>query len=173
MKWFWIINLILFQACWFSAALLDEFRLQVMTILLLLHFLISPSKAIDARLLLLVPVGIALDKLLMEFGVMSAQSNSFPIWLVLLWSMFIISLNHSLRWLDELSWQAQMLIGAIGGAGSYVAGVSLGALDSQLGPSMLFLCLALVWGILIPLLIVLKRQLLGIGLSEHREVNHG
>ncbi|MFC1233634.1 DUF2878 domain-containing protein [Vibrio sp. F74] len=157
MKLFWIINLFLFQASWLCAAFFTEYANQIMPLLLIIHFALSPTRIKDLRLLMLVPIGLIADKFQLELGVFSAGDSFFPIWLLMLWIMFIISLNHSLRWLDNRSIPTLMLIGAIGGASSYWGGIKAGVLVPLLPTSSVVFSLILVWTLLLPVFVILKR----------------
>ncbi|WP_110456268.1 DUF2878 domain-containing protein [Shewanella algidipiscicola] len=159
MKRFWIINLLLFQLCWFSAALLGDNAALAMTLLIALHFLLSPTRKADAKLLLLMPIGIAVDKLQLEIGGFSTVDVGFPLWLALLWCIFIISFNHSLHWLTRQKSWVVVLFGAIGGASSYWAGIQFGVLQARWNELMLVGSLMLVWSLLMPLLITGYRLL--------------
>ncbi|MEX1214290.1 DUF2878 domain-containing protein [Saccharospirillum sp.] len=70
-----------------------------------------------------------------------------PLWLVGLWLMFPLTLNHSLAWLKgRLS--LQVILGVFGGGGSYVAGAQFGA--ATLTPFGL-IAVPLAWGLWLPL----------------------
>jgi hypothetical protein len=153
MKHFWLVNLILFQAAWFSAALYNAQAAVMILLLLVVHFWLSPQKKTDLTSLLLVPIGVIADKSLMVLGVFDAGESLFPLWLVLLWCMFILSLSHSLHWVTKLSLPWQTLFGSLGGGGSYWAGIQAGALSSDLPRLWLVLSLLCVWALLLPLII--------------------
>ena len=66
-----------------------------------------------------------------------------PYWMLSLWIVFAITLNHSLRWLMTRP-LAAALAGALGGPLAYLAGAKLGAL-SILSPSTTLPLIALLW----------------------------
>jgi len=150
MKRFWIINLVLFQLCWFVSAGFTDIAWPILALIIAIHFLLSPTPKEDFRLLLLVPLGIAVDKVLIELNLFSMQANAFPLWLALLWCIFIISFNHSLRWLMDLELPLVAFIGAIAGPMSYRLGVEMGALQLGWNSVNALLLLSLVWGLLLP-----------------------
>lgn len=154
MKRFWIINLILFQASWVAAAFYTSYAAIIMTLFMLAHFALSPSRLADLKLLLLVVPGVAVDTLHMQAGTFSAGGSLFPVWLILLWCMFLMSLNHSLRWLTDkrLYWAA--LFGGIGGASSYLGGIKTGALTTAMPLELTAVILACSWALLFPFLIL-------------------
>ncbi|MCG9711572.1 DUF2878 domain-containing protein [Shewanella insulae] len=153
MKAFWLINLGLFQLAWWSAAWLTNSASYIISGLIILHCLLSPCLKADLRLMALLPLGLLVDGALIALGAFRGIESAFPLWLALLWVIFLMSLNHSLRLLSGLSLPWLMLIGALGGAGSYWAGLSLGALTTQVSGINFWLIAAPVWAVLLPLLV--------------------
>ncbi len=82
--------------------------------LLLLHFLFSPSRQRDWRLIPVALAGSLLDALLWQLGLFDFNAG-FPLWLVLLWCGFALTLSHGLRWLRPLPRWQQGLFGMVGG----------------------------------------------------------
>ncbi len=165
MKKFWLINLCLFQASWYTAALLTDYATVVILGLLLLHFALSPSSKADFRLLLLLPIGILADALQIRMigsfsGTAAASIAGFPLWLLYLWAMLLVSLNHSLSGLEKLSLPLLALVGAVAGAGSYYAGVELGALQTSWSSVAFLGMTGAVWAGLLPALVFGRRLLL-------------
>ena len=155
---FWLINLVLFQLVWFSCALLTVHAGWISFVILLIHFALSPNKKSDAKLLLLVPVGICSDFLLFKLGIIDFAMHQFPIWLIFLWAMFALSINHSLLWLQKLRlWQVG-LIGSVGGATSYLAATKFDAIISNITSVQLLLVYGVIWAIIMPLMIVFQRK---------------
>ena len=72
-----------------------------------------------------------------------------------MWLGFAATVNHSLRWLDG-KWIFAFLLGAVFGPLSYLAGLKFGAINFQISVFTIVI-LALVWGIVIPLLYHLNR----------------
>ena len=75
MKRFWIINLVLFQSTWVSSAFFTEQAVFIAPLLVALHFLLSPTRRDDLRVLLLLPIGLLLDSLMIGLGAFSAHPN--------------------------------------------------------------------------------------------------
>ncbi len=159
MKSFWIINLVLFQASWVAAAFYTDYASIIIALLIVLHCLLSPSRAADMKLLILMGPGIVVDILHMQLGTFSAGNALFPVWLVLLWCIFLMSLNHSLRWLTDkpLYWAA--VFGGVGGTSSYIGGIKTGALTTTMPLELAAVALACSWALLFPLLIFAYRFL--------------
>ena len=155
---FWIINLVLFQLAWFSCALLTPYASWIVPAIISLHLILSPSKKIDARILLAAVLGVMVDLLLMAFNIISFDTSHFPLWLVGLWAMFAISLNHSLAWLAKLkTWQVS-LIGAIGGSTSYLAAIKFEAIITPFNTMEILLVYAFIWALLLPVMIAYQRK---------------
>lgn len=167
MKTFWIINLILFQLSWFSAAFFTQYAALIISALILLHFYLSPTPKLDIKVSLLALMGIFIDTLHLNLGTFSSEHAFFPFWLALLWMIFCISLNHSLSWCAKQPYWLLVLFGSIGGSLSYWAGIQAGALSTLQTPSHTLVVLALSWAILFPSLVqahhyLTTRDVLGI-----------
>jgi len=158
MRSFTLINLLLFQAAWFSAALAGGFAIWLMLLLLAVHFRLTPSRFNDVRLLPLAAIGWIADLLLQQSGIVNF-GQSAPLWLLLLWCHLVLCFNHGLRWLARLSLPVQALIGAFGASSSYFAGLKFGVLSSQLQPLWFIASYAAVWLLLLPLLCFLAQRL--------------
>lgn len=156
MKQFWIINLVLFQLSWLCAAFFTPYANLVIPLVIVVHFYLSPSLNSDLRLLMLLPVGVIADALQIQLGVFNAGTPFFPPWLLMIWVMFIVSLNHSLRWLDNCSSVVLIIIGSLGGASSYWGAMKAGVLIPMMDDITL-LPIAMVWGVLLPIFVKLKR----------------
>jgi hypothetical protein len=157
MKRFWIINFLLFQACWFCAAFYTEQAALWMLVIVALHFWLSPSRRGDLKVLMLVSVGVFADSLHLNLGTFTVQHSLFPLWLALLWCMFILTLNHSLQWLIYKPLWLIALFGGVGGASSYIGGIKAGALQSTLPIEWLAAILFAAWALLFPLIVMLYR----------------
>lgn len=83
-----------------------------------------------------------------------------PLWLVALWINLATALNHCLGWLEGRPWLASLL-GAAGGAGAYLAGVRLGALEFGYSQSVSLAVVAAAWAVVFPALYWLNGKLKG------------
>lgn len=154
--WQWI-QLLAFEGFWLLAVAGQNRWAWLVVLLLLAHFLFTPSRRADARAMLLVLPGLAVDAALTGAGVFRFAEP--PWWLLLLWLGFVLTLGHSLVWLRRFSWPLLALTGALAGSSSYLAGWRLEAVKLPLGPWTSALVLALVWAPLLPLLVHLDRRL--------------
>lgn len=151
MPLFSIANIVIFQAAWFSAALLRDQALWLMLPLLAIHFYFSPSKRADLNLVLyLLPLGLLAEALLLLTGIVSYNSAlALPLWMVLLWVHLIISCNHSLKWLQSVAAKWVAVLGGLAGASSYVAAGKFGALQVATPQLLNLAIIGLLWAALI------------------------
>ena len=160
MPLFKILNFGLFQAGWFAAAFLLDDAIWLMLGMVVLHFIISPSKLADARLLMfLLPIGLTLELLMVSFGFVTFNSAFvLPIWMILLWALLILSFNHSLSWLRSIPLALQVILSGGAGLASYVAAQKLDALS--IGEPVMYYgaAIALVWAIQLPVMMVITKQ---------------
>ncbi|MGL6263414.1 DUF2878 domain-containing protein [Aeromonas jandaei] len=128
--------------------------------MLLLHFLFSPSRQRDWRLLLIAIAGCLLDALIWLLGLFHFPTG-FPLWLVLLWLGFALTLAHGLHWLLRLPRWQQALFGMVGGTSSYVAGAVMGAVHLPWGIGISAALLAVIWMWWLPVLLWVMVKLEG------------
>ena len=148
---------VLFQLVWFLAILGGNDVLGVLLLLFLWHVWRSPTRATDWLVLPLGLLGFGQDLMLMAFGVF--EFVSFPYWLGCLWVMFVLTLGHSLIYLQQLSWPWLSVIGFV--TGSYIYGLSstLGAVFLPFGFVMTGLLVGVLWAALLPTLVYCDRRI--------------
>lgn len=150
-----IANALLFQLSWAACVLGgNSYWLAIPVIALLLHFFWISSWAAEGKLVVSVMLaGTALDSFLLQMGVFTfvGQDSLAPLWLALLWALLGTTLNHSLAWSAKPIWRA-LLLGAIAGPLSYLAGAELAGVGLPLGESNSALLLAAIWAVMFPLL---------------------
>ena len=157
-----LINAGLFQLGWFACVLGgNSLWLLLAGGALLAHLLWISRSLAQVRLIAVVCVlGSTVDSLLLNAGVFAFKQPGvlIPFWLVLLWALLAITLNHCLAWTAKPLWRA-FLLGAIGGPLSYYAGQRLGAVQFPMGLWPTLLGLSLLWAGLFPLLSTCSRWL--------------
>ncbi|WP_017221213.1 DUF2878 domain-containing protein [Moritella dasanensis] len=151
-RYFNVINFAIYQSMLLLALFYQHSAVKLMLVLLLLHFLLSPSRQTDMRFMLLALVGATVDQVLVAMDVLDVDSGIIPFYLVLLWCALALTFNHSLRWITILKPLYIMLAGAIAGPLSYYAALKTGALDTQITTVSYVAIYALVWLVLLPLL---------------------
>ena len=160
-------NIVLFQAVWFATIIGASKGLAwpgaaALLIFLGAHYYLSRTARVDYVLsLILVGVGIVVETLLSGGGLISYDTTGLsPAWILLLWCNLGLILNNSISWLANRPLLASIL-GAVGGAASYLGGVKLGAAELHVPTTTATLILAITWAILTPLLFYLARCLAG------------
>jgi hypothetical protein len=106
-------------------------------------------------------IGVVWDSAMLMSGWLDFRSGFFvpgmaPHWILALWALFAITLNHSLAWLRGRL-PAAALLGAIAGPLAYWGGVQLGAVVF-IEPLHALLALAAGWAIFTPLLVRLAQS---------------
>lgn len=155
----WIVDFVAFQALWLGAVV---FQAPWMCFAILIaRLLLSVKIAHEVFLLVsLAPVGIVIDWSLMQAGVFQFNAGTFPAWLALLWCGFILTLNQSMGWLRDRHLGVQALLGAIFGPVSYFTGWRFDAVSFGFALMPTLIGLSLIWGILLPSLMVLQQRLI-------------
>ena len=150
-----LANAGLFQLGWFACVLGGNSPwLLLAGAALMIHLLwISRSWAEVHLVICVCLLGTVIDSLLLNMGVFEFKQLGvlIPLWLVVLWAVFAISLRHCLAWTAQPLWRAALL-GAISGPLSYYAGHRLGAVQFPLGLWPTLIGLAVVWAGLFPAL---------------------
>ena len=96
---------------------------------------------------------------LMVFDAPVPSAQYAPVWIVALWVGFALTLNHSLAALKHRLGLAALL-GLIGGPLAYtIAERAWGAVQMGEAPAPALLALAVAWGLVTPLLLVIARRL--------------
>ena len=163
-----IVNFILFQllwlACvWGAAHQLLYPGLAVFSLLLIWHLLPANQHSGDLRVMLLaLLMGGIVDSLWQYFDILSYQlsltDRIAPIWILLLWMGFALTINHSLSWLKGRALIASIFSAAAAPC-SYYAAERLGAVEFASANRWVSLSLlALAWAVIFPLLILAARR---------------
>ena len=158
---FKIINFVLFQAGWFIGVLGASYNqtylaLTLSIVILLVHFALIKNRILELKLIIIAGlIGLLFDGALLNFDLIIYNDPGLPypltpIWIVMLWMFFAMTLNHSLAWLKNRT-ILSLLFGSIGGPLAYVAGDKLGAITISTPETIIVLSVG--WAIITPLLI--------------------
>lgn len=146
-----LTNAILFQACWFSAIMVSWQLALLPFALLLAHCLVVEKQSHPyAKLAFLACLGLLLDRLWFHLGWFRMPEPfrpdlvGMPIWLVMMWSAFVLTLNSSLAWYQRYP-SVFVIVCAVAGPLSYFAGQRLGVINIT---SMGFVALTLQWALI-------------------------
>ena len=161
-----ILNLVLYQVGWFCCVLgaAKGYPLAGALAALALvgvHLLLTSCRRQEFILLLAVCLlGGLVDSLQQALGVLRFQGSAnwplwLPLWVFIIWAQFATLLRFSLNWLSGRYWLASLL-GLIGGPLAYWGGVRLGAAEFEGSLLLSLASLALVWGVMMPLLLWMR-----------------
>jgi len=138
-----------FQIMWVALIWGGNTWLPVSIAMLIMHFVLSPSRRDDARVLPLALGGFVIDLLMTQLGFFSFVQ--WPLWLLVLWVAFILNLGHSMRFLRKFKPLYLIGFGAAGGVYAYWASWKFGAVDLPHGPLITLAIVATTWSIFLPL----------------------
>ena len=135
---FLIFNVLGLEITWAACAYgathsMPLFGVIVGAIYLIIHFALTPSRRNDfLTMCCLAAIGISLDYINMRFEIISfhqgvSDISFLPLWLVVLWCVFVLMIPHSLYWLRKRPVLSAAL-GGIGGSSSYWLGDKFGAI---------------------------------------------
>lgn len=159
-----ILNFILLQTVWFALVVGVVYQHIWLGLGFFVAFVVWQLHPVnrsqsDIRLALTLAVlGLALDSLWLQLGLISYEMQwpySFlaPVWILMLWIAFGLTVNHSLAWIFEYKTMG-VLMGAIGGPLSYVAAQKFGAVTLN-EPVVALTALAIGWTLVMLLIISL------------------
>lgn len=151
---FIIANALIFQLGWFVCIVLGSVWALAFTLAVLaVHFVLCSRRTEDAiAVVLAVTLGLMHDLLLLHGGyIQFVESAQFPpLWLICLWALLGITLNHSLIWIySRPRWSS--LLGAIAAPLSYLAGVGLSSAQWSSPLHEVLPIIALLWLVILPL----------------------
>ncbi len=170
-----LVNFIAFQVGWFACVVgaangMSWAGVLVAGLVIGLHLAIAAGPRQELRLVLVALVmGLVFDSLLVMSGWLqyaggAAFAGMAPVWILAMWALFATTLNVSMGWLKNKPGLA-VLMGAIFGPLSYMAGQRLGALvfvDFKAA----IITLMFTWALAMPLLMLAAARFNGIRQSQ-------
>jgi hypothetical protein len=177
-----LVNAVAFKVGWLSSVIgaVNEMPLlgpAVILVALAIHLQAVHAPSRELMLILATgAAGLLWDSLMITAGWLSYPTGILvagvsPYWIVAMWMLFATTFNLSIRWLRSRILLAA-LFGALSGPASYYAGEKLGAVTFQDFPAAM-LGLAVTWGALLPLLLLLARRLDGVTVPQPAVVRSG
>jgi len=163
-----IFNIFGFQVSWWICVLGVKYGWPylgptMMAIYLLIHlyyFRVNQSEIIF--IILVGFIGTIVDTIFLQSSLIIyyglTVSYIAPIWIIAMWLGFAATMNHSFSWVNG-KWLIAFIIGAIFGPLSYIAGIKFDALFFQ-ETIFSILILAIVWGLIVPLLFLLNNKII-------------
>ncbi len=166
-------NFLLFQAGWFACVSgAAEGRLWLGPLVafgvVTIHLMVV-ARAVNRRREAVYIVAVGLLGVLMDTGLNAIGATRYPLsleadgvpfapaWIAALWVLFATLPHHSLSWLAGRPWLA-VLLGAVGGPLSYMAGVRMGAVAVGESPLLTWGALAIEYALVTPLLLRYARR---------------
>lgn len=162
----WLPNLLGFQMVWLAAVAGAGIGLWwsgvlALTVFAALQLIFSARRGADMRLMgAAAVIGLLLDSVWIWSGlVIFATALPYdwlaPVWILVLWLAFALTLNHSLASLQGHPWIGAAL-GAVGGPLAYCVAVHAWQAASLIVPAWpAYLALGIAWAIVTPLLLAL------------------
>ncbi|MDC2889936.1 DUF2878 domain-containing protein [Psychrosphaera algicola] len=148
-----MFNIIWFQVNWFGLIAYQTYFVPISILSICLHLYLNKAyRRADIKLALIVTAsGCIIETLMIQLGIISFDQFALllgflPFWLVVLWTCFALTLNHSMKFFAKHPLLA-VICGSLFGPLSYLAGIELGAATSQVKPFLLFLSYSFVWGL--------------------------
>jgi hypothetical protein len=164
-----LINLVLFQSLWFAAILgaaqdSNIYAVTGLVIFLVIHHFTSATARSDFRLAAIaILMGLLVETTFLQSGMLVYKSAGpweqlAPIWMLVLWANFALTINGCLDWLHG-RYALAAALGAVGGPASYLGGVKLGAAAMGGSQAALLLTVSCVYAIVTPGLLFTARYL--------------
>ena len=145
-QWFQPVS---FQLMWVALIFGGNTWLPISIAILVIHFILSPSRINDIKILPLAFSGFLIDLCMMQTGFFSFEQ--WPVWLLILWVAFMLNLGHSLRFLRKFKLPYLVIFSAAGGVYAYWASWKFGAVDLPYGPLITLAMVGAIWAIFLPL----------------------
>jgi len=158
-----IFNFIAFQLVWLIAVLTAAkdtslYALAAITLFAVLQLTCSHCRLADSKLIITgIVVGMLLDTVWLNLGWITyaadLETGLPPLWIAALWANFMLTLNHSLSWLQNR--RVLLIVFTLFAAPlSYYAGAKVGAVTLvEVVPAVI--ALALSWSLVVPMFMAL------------------
>ena len=163
-----IINALGFQTAWWAciAGVGHDLEIPALIyglVLAAFHIALTPKRWQEIQLVAItLALGVAVDTLLQATSIIHFYGWSLgalsPFWLWLLWSLFAMTLNASLSFLQKMPWWISAMVGLLFGPLTYYAGAQLGAASFD-SSWIHIIALASIWMVALPFLLYIAKQL--------------
>lgn len=153
-----VINGLMFNISWLAIVYTHSPVLAPLFVCahLVVHFRLMGRGPSEAYFILCVTgLGVFLDQLLFALGIfdIGGVAGPAPLWISCLWPVLATTFMHAFSGLQSRPWLAA-IFGAVGGAGSYIAGTGL--TDVQFGSANWGpLIMGVFWALLFPTLLLI------------------
>ncbi len=154
---FWV-DLVLFKISWIMLVVFQAQAIVPAMGIILLKVMTWPDihKSLNIIVTTLV-IGLIMDFILTATGVFVFPDYNMPLWLVLLWVSFAMTLPRGFSFIAKLHPMIQACTGMLAGSVGYFAGYLLGAVAFGFSLSLSLIFIGLLWSGFIPLLFWLEK----------------
>lgn len=150
-KTFIWINLLAFKVIWLLLVLFqNQFVLPVLAVTAIMLLLYPDKQTVWHYLCFIALPGIVMDSVLSLAGVFSFPGTTMPLWLLVLWVNFALTLPYGFAFIKNYRLSVQAAIGAIASF-SYLIGWRLGAVEFPNSVLLTQGLLIVLWAGLLPL----------------------
>lgn len=155
------VDLVLFKVTWVCLVVFQSQAVFPVIAVIALKLLTWPNiiRALPVVVLTFVS-GLLMDSALMVSGVFVFTSDYLPIWLILLWLSFALTLPRGFSFISRWHPLAQSAIGIVAGCLGYFAGYLLGAVSYGLSITLTMLVIGVLWAGFVPLMIQCEEWML-------------
>jgi hypothetical protein len=155
------VDLVLFKLTWVGLVIFQSQAVFPVVALIALKILTWPGiiRALPIVVLTFVS-GLVMDSLLMVSGVFVFPSAYLPLWLILLWLSFSLTLPRGFYFITRWHPLAQSAIGIFAGCLGYFAGYLMGAVSYGLSIPLTMLLIGVLWAGFVPLMIQCEEWIL-------------
>ncbi|WP_459682534.1 DUF2878 domain-containing protein [Vibrio comitans] len=170
-----LVKSIWFQSLWFLAVIGRDstFFLLLIAVGATLVYSLKKQQVNLVWLVALIIVGVVMDTFHGLIGLFLFPDSWIPAWLILLWVIFIWYAYQMKTVLTRFPLPIVSMIGALGAAGSYFAGLKLGAVQWTYSDGFTFVVLFAEWFLLFALIIYSLKALDKRGKGHnHHETHH-
>lgn len=160
---FMVFNFLSFQSAWLVSVKMQQQGLLILIAILIGHFLVSQHRVRDwVTLMFITLIGSLVDLTASYMGLFAFKDDHLlPLWLMLLWANFSLTLHYSMAWLMRSPLFIQALLGGLFGCFSYYAAHKLGAVDYPVGISITIFALIVIWAVTLPVYVYIARTIRG------------
>lgn len=164
-----VINIVLYQAGWFSCVLGAAYGFPLggalgAAALVGLHLLLTDARKAEIQLAFCAClIGVLVDSLQQAAGLFTFKTDPrwpvwLPLWVFVIWAQFATLFRFALHWLSG-RYLLGAFLGALGGPLAYWGGIRLGAASFGDNPLFTLVVLAVVWAGVTPLLLWTRQKL--------------
>jgi hypothetical protein len=164
-----LINLIFFQCVWFAAVVGGKIGNHALgpaalTVFIVCHYFLADTAKADFLLAgIAAATGLVLETVFLQSGLIKYVHNFpttefAPLWMLVLWANFALTMNGCLSWLQGRPLLAAIL-GFLGGPLSYYAGIRLGAAETVASTLIVLLIVGFTYALITPLFLETAQRL--------------